>query len=78
MGPETARLAIDKVQRNLLEVMEKNEWPVTFSIGVVTFTVPPGSVDEMIQRADAAMYGAKNRGKNGIRQVVWEGLRPTA
>jgi diguanylate cyclase (GGDEF)-like protein len=65
-GYESAQVAIDRVQKSLLDVMRKNGWSVTFSIGVVTFTSPPGSVDEIIRKADGLMYSVKNNGKNTI------------
>jgi PleD family two-component response regulator len=48
--------------------MQRNHWPVTFSIGAVTFRTPPESVHEMIQRADEIMYSVKESGKNRLRQ----------
>jgi diguanylate cyclase (GGDEF)-like protein len=44
--------------------------PVTLSIGAVTFEAAPGSVPEMVARADAAMYAAKRAGKGWIRIEV--------
>jgi PleD family two-component response regulator len=50
--------------------MQKNQWPVTMSLGVVTFIQPPSTVDEMLKISDGLMYGAKNNGKNTIRYEV--------
>jgi diguanylate cyclase (GGDEF)-like protein len=44
--------------------------PVSLSIGAVTFESAPGSVPEMVARADAAMYAAKRAGKGWIRIEV--------
>lgn len=41
-------------------------WPVTFSIGVVTFESVPESAEEMIRLADELMYAVKQSGKNRI------------
>jgi diguanylate cyclase (GGDEF)-like protein len=69
--PETnqtgARAAVSKIQNELLEQMHSHNWPVTFSIGVVTFVDPPASVDAMIYAADALMYTVKSNSKNGVR-----------
>jgi PleD family two-component response regulator len=46
--------------------MKKNQWPVSFSIGVMTYIVPPPSVDAMIKEGDDLMYSVKRSGKNGI------------
>lgn len=69
-GAEAGQFVLYKLQRVLLEIMQKNAWPVTFSIGAVTFLGQPETLDEMIQRADGLMYSAKNGGKNRIAQEV--------
>jgi len=47
--------------------MEQKDWPVTFSIGVVSCSDQPFGVDEIINRADQVMYSVKKQGKNAIR-----------
>jgi diguanylate cyclase (GGDEF)-like protein len=69
-GPELAEAIIRKVQKINLEIMQKNGWPVTFSIGVVTFIHPPTTVDEILKISDNVMYTAKNNGKNMIKHEV--------
>ena len=69
-GAESATRVVGKLKNKLLELVRDNEWPVTFSIGVVTFISPPGSIDEMIDAADAQMYFAKQNGKNRNRYKV--------
>jgi diguanylate cyclase (GGDEF)-like protein len=69
-GPELAGAITRKVQKINLEIMQKNEWPVTFSIGVVTFLTPPSTVDEILKISDNVMYAAKNNGKNMIKYEV--------
>src|SRR4030043_139269 len=66
-GPELAEAITRKIQKINLELMQKNGWPVTFSIGVVTFISPPSTVDEILKRSDNLMYSAKNNGKNTIK-----------
>lgn len=51
-------------------MLREGGWPVTCSIGAVTFLAPPVSVDEIIKHADDMMYSVKNAGKNGIRRQV--------
>jgi diguanylate cyclase (GGDEF)-like protein len=65
---DAASLVLNKVLRKLNRRMKQNHWPVTFSIGAVTFLTPPESLQEMIKRADDAMYSAKTRGKNRLEQ----------
>lgn len=66
--PETdqkaVKSAISKIHYGLLEEMGKRQWPVTFSIGVMTFNDPPDSVDEAVKLADDLMFSVKNQGKN--------------
>lgn len=70
-GPEPAEVITRKVQKVNLDVMQKNEWPVTFSIGVVTFLGPPSTVDEMLKISDGVMYAAKKTNKNAIKYKIF-------
>lgn len=75
--PETdgahARNVLERIQEKLLSAMAEGKWPVSFSMGAVTFRTPPVSVGEMILRADTLMYAVKSDGKNGYRhEVSWE------
>ena len=65
-GTEAAQIVISKMQRKLLDEMWLNQWPVTFSIGVMTFSTPPDSVDQIMNMADKLMYSVKNSGKDNI------------
>ena len=69
-GDEAARSVAQKLQAELLDLMKKNKWPVTASIGVVTFNTPPLNIDEVIREADSCMYSAKQSGKNMIKYQV--------
>lgn len=70
--PNTSKDAACKVLEKLMNTvarsMQQSRWPITFSIGAVTFLKPPESVDQMIQRADAIMYSVKQSGKDRLRQ----------
>jgi diguanylate cyclase (GGDEF)-like protein len=67
--PETnetnAKTAIAKVQKALLDFVQNNNWPVTFSIGAVT-CYKACHFDELIKEADDLMYAVKKSGKNKI------------
>jgi diguanylate cyclase (GGDEF)-like protein len=71
--PSTAQMAISKIHQSLLTEMKKNNWPVTFSIGVITFLVSPGTTNELIKKTDSLMYSVKNNGKNSISYAVFDG-----
>jgi diguanylate cyclase (GGDEF)-like protein len=74
--PETRRnvaeVIMQKVQKISLDIMRRHGWPVTLSIGAVTFTSPPSTVDETLRICDQLMYKAKNNGKNSIQYEVFE------
>ena len=70
---EQSEIVINKMHDRLLDTMKENNWPVTFSIGAVTFVEPPQSVDEVIKKADDFMYSAKKDGKNRINRELWTG-----
>lgn len=63
---DAAQVTINKLHKELSQAMEKKQWPVTFSCGLVTFVDPPASVQQMLSEADALMYSAKQAGKNRI------------
>jgi len=48
-------------------------WGVGSTIGAVTFTSPPPSVDYMVRAADALMYRGKQEGRGRIVHEVWAG-----
>lgn len=70
-GRNVAEVIMQKVQNLNLDIMQRHGWPVTLSIGVVTFMSPPSTVDETLRISDQLMYSAKNNGKNGIRYEVF-------
>jgi diguanylate cyclase (GGDEF)-like protein len=69
-GVEPARIALTKLRDKLLDEMRANDWPVTFSVGLLTCTDPPHTVDELIRIVDGLMYQAKQRGKNALVHEV--------
>jgi diguanylate cyclase (GGDEF)-like protein len=73
-GRNVAEVIMQKVQKITLDIMQRHGWPVTLSIGVVTFTSPPSTVDGALRISDQLMYTAKESGKNSIRYEVF-GMR---
>lgn len=69
-GDEQGRAFLGKIQATLLEVMKASGWPVTVSIGAVTYMKAPDSTDEVIKSADNLMYSVKKSGKNDLRHKV--------
>lgn len=72
-GSDAALATVQRMRQRLSDAMHQQHWPVTFSIGIATFTRPPASVDVLIQCADQLMYAAKQSGKNTVRHAVIEG-----
>ena len=72
--PETdaraAQVAMRRTRRRLLEEARRAGWPVTISVGVVTFDHAPDSVDDLLRAADDVMYSAKRGGKNALRHTT--------
>jgi diguanylate cyclase (GGDEF)-like protein len=71
-GSEAAQKVMARIEGEISREMQVKGWPVTLSVGLVTFVAPPESVDEMLQKADGLMYEAKASGKN----IVKVGLYP--
>ncbi len=67
-----SRDALDKVASKLREAVDLHDWPVTFSVGAMTYRKPPRSVEEVIRNADKLMYDVKKENKNSIRHEVGE------
>lgn len=55
-----------RVGEQLQHAMRRNKWPVTFSIGIASFSPPLASVVEMLAEADKAMYVQKKRGREPL------------
>jgi diguanylate cyclase (GGDEF)-like protein len=67
---EAAATVLTKIHDQLNRAMAANNWPVSFSIGAVTYAKPPPSVEEIIRKADMLMYEDKRSGKNRLLHIV--------
>jgi len=69
--PETdadgAMAVLWKLRRRLQRAMDKRKWPVTFSIGAVTFTRAPRDAEDIVRHADRLVVTVKLEGKNQVR-----------
>ncbi len=72
-GDAAAGVVMRRVQQQIMAVVERGGWPISFSIGIVTWTTPPRTVDFMLKRADDAMYAVKNGGKNHVAHLKLSG-----
>jgi diguanylate cyclase (GGDEF)-like protein len=64
-GFESAEALIGNLREQLSRGVEKRGWPITFSIGAVTYPEPLEDLPGMVKAADDLMYRVKRRGKNG-------------
>jgi two-component system cell cycle response regulator len=72
MVAERIRAEIDREPIDL--ALEGNKLSVTVSVGVATHAGAGDTVEQLIKRADVALYGAKNGGRN---RVVFAGPEQT-
>jgi diguanylate cyclase (GGDEF)-like protein len=82
--PETdyyaAEIVLKRLQKQLLavicspalEVFAIESLPISFSIGAVTFSSVPDSIDQILDKVDNLMYDVKLNGKNGIKHQLLE------
>jgi len=66
VGLPDVQASFGRLREQLLDSMRHAGWPVTFSIGVLTFELPPNSLKEMVRLVDDLMYQVKRGGKDGI------------
>ncbi len=62
-----------RLQSNLKDSMESRNWPVTFSVGLVTYQTPPISIIDTVREADNLMYAVKGTGKGRMEQLTING-----
>jgi diguanylate cyclase (GGDEF)-like protein len=74
--PETdyaqSQVIAQRLRTHLLEASKAHQWPVTFSMGVLTCSEPPLTIKTLIDEADALMYKVKQSGKNAIRHSIFK------
>ncbi len=63
---EMSEAIIRKMLPGLKESMDKNSWPITFSIGMISYMKPMATSRDMIKAVDDLMYNIKKQGKNNI------------
>lgn len=61
-----AQVAVGRLREGLQGAMARRGWPVTFSMGVASFTAGVTSVEDALRKADDLMYFAKRRGKSTV------------
>ncbi|MDP2881637.1 MAG: GGDEF domain-containing protein [Azonexus sp.] len=56
----------DELLRVLLDAMQAEGWPVTFSIGVASYRITPDDFDALLKQADGLMYEVKRGSRDSI------------
>lgn len=64
-----AMMVMAKIKERLMARIERYQWPVSLSIGVITLADPKITFEEALDQADQAMYDAKQSGKNTLRHT---------
>jgi diguanylate cyclase len=68
---ESAQAALRKLEVLLAESGQKSQWASSFSIGGVTFTSPPDTVEGALNRAEDLMHAAKKADRKSTT-VRWQ------
>lgn len=63
--------AFTHVHKRLMEIINMHNWPVTLSVGVVSFGTLPESPSRIIKIADDIMYSVKKSTKNNVVYKTW-------
>jgi len=74
--PETKEGDADTVMEKLCSIIKEGmpqyRFPVTLSVGLITYIALPDSVEDMIREVDDLMYSVKKSSKNAIKHAVIE------
>jgi two-component system, sensor histidine kinase LadS len=63
---EPPERAVERVQKVIIDALQRGQWGVTLSVGAVTARGNDADVGEMMHAADTLMYQVKNRGKDAM------------
>ncbi len=72
--PRSAQTVAERIRRRVEALdleYDRRRFSMTVSIGIAPAVVDDSSIDEILERADRALYKAKTEGRN--RSCLWEG-----
>lgn len=69
---KTVHVVMEKVIEKLNSLAKFNNWPISYSIGVVTCNNGACKFNEILSKADDMMYKVKKTGKNNISFGLFE------
>lgn len=70
-----AQVMLERVRGQIADQMRERGWPITASIGAITFSASSYELSQAIGAADATMYAVKQGGRNRVQ--VDEPKRPS-
>jgi diguanylate cyclase (GGDEF)-like protein len=65
----SAQQVFDKLRDKVRQAMHDHAWPVTLSIGAVTYDRPDLDGQTMLKETDRLMYESKAGGRNRIQHI---------
>ena len=71
-GQEASREVVNRIRHFLLNEMNTQQWPLTFSIGVLVCIEHPKTVDEILKLSTELRDFVKNNGKDGVCYSVYK------
>jgi len=77
-APPVVKKVVEKIHYGLRGMAMSHEWPVSFSIGVVTYLSPPASTDDMVTSAFELMREVKQERGSPARYKVVEAEKAPA
>ena len=66
-----AQKVIPRLRQCLMDSMMQHNWPVTFSMGVVTCTAAPQGLGHLVHLGDQLMYTSKRGGKDHVEYAMF-------
>ncbi len=79
-GPEGAQIIAERIRQRIAETIFLGSYGlgvrITASVGIASFPDHGRSKDDLIARADQAMYAVKGHGKNGVALAEPDSPRP--
>jgi len=66
MKADAVQVYVEKLRRAMLDAMQAERWPVTFSIGVASYRTTPQDFDALLKQADELMYEVKRGSRDSI------------
>jgi len=69
-GPRDAVTVLERLRTSLSDTLDASGFPVTASIGGVTFMRAPEHFTDFVHQSDLRMYSAKAAGKNRVEHEV--------